>query len=389
MSSSPAHRNVVALASVVIVAFGLRLAGGVFLPVLTALFVAIVSLPVVRALERARVPRALATTLTLLLDAGVLSGVVALALGSITDLRAALPRYGAAFDALHRDVVAMLARAGASEDALGLDRILGALDVGSLVGTVLSEVTLVVSNVLLVVILVAFALFEHVAFERKLQILLGGNGNLERVADAARRVQRYLVVKTAISALVGLLVWACLAAIGVDFPLLWALLTFLLNYVPTIGPALATIPPVLIALLSLGPGGALAALVCQLVVHVVVGNVIEPRVFGEALGISTFVVMVSMVAWGWLWGPVGALLAVPLTRILVSVLELSPETRWLALLLLSAEGAEEKGRAWGWTPARGAPDAAAAPVTPIPETKLAPTDPGTSTPAPAARDAAE
>lgn len=388
MSSSPAHRTVVALASIVIVALGLRYAGGVVLPVLTALFIAIVSLPVVRALERARVPRSLATTLTLLLDVGVLAGVLALALTSIMDLREALPRYSVALDALHRDGVGMLTRAGVSADVLGFDRLFGAIDLGSLVGTVLSEVTLIVSNVLLVVILVAFALFEHVPFERKLAILLGGNDHLERFAEGARRVQRYLVVKTAISALVGGLVWLCLWVVGVDFPLLWALLTFLLNYVPTIGPALATIPPVLVALLTLGPGGALAALVSQLAVHLVVGNVVEPRVFGEALGISTFVVMVSMVVWGWLWGPVGALFAVPLTRILASVLELSPETRWVALLLLSTEGAEEKGREWGWLGGKGGapPAPAGEAASPAPRPGDAPAD---APPVAVTRDAAE
>lgn len=380
MSSPASYRTVIALASIVIVALGLQLAGGVILPVLTALFVASVSSPVVRALQRARVPRVLATILTLLLDALVLAGVVALALTSISELYGALPRYGTALETLHADTVRRLAHTGLiSAGSMDLDRVVDVDSIRGVVGAVFSEVTEIVSNVLLVVLLVGFILFEGPAFEHKLEMVLGSHEGLDRVAESARRMQRYLAVKTAISVLAAGLAGVCLAVVGVDFPLLWVLLTFLLNFVPTVGPAIAVVPSTLVALLTLGPGPAAAALVSQLIVHLVVGSIIEPRVMGEALGISTLVVMISMMAWGWLWGPVGALFAVPLTRIVVTLLEQSRETRWLAMLLASNAGAEEQGRAWGWSagtpPAGGATEglpapAAATSVEPVASPKL-------------------
>jgi hypothetical protein len=124
----------------------------------------------------------------------------------------------------------------------------------------------------------------------------------------------------------------------------------LLNYVPNIGPALATIPSTAVALLTLGPGAAVAVGGGQLVIHFVVGNVLEPRWMGGALGLSTLTVFVSLLFWGWLWGPLGALFAVPLTLLLVSLFELSPETRWVAVLLASAEWVEHKRLEWGWPP---------------------------------------
>jgi len=144
-----------------------------------------------------------------------------------------------------------------------------------------------------------------------------------------------------------------LAIVGVDFAVLWGLSAFLFNFIPSIGPAIATIPPVVVALLTLGPGAALAAAIGCLVVNVVIGNVVEPRLMGEQLGLSTLVVFVSMLFWGWLWGPVGALLAVPLTMLLRDALALAPSTRWLAALLGSAEWLEGQRLAWGWMTSAG------------------------------------
>lgn len=351
MSSSASFRAVGSLAAIVVVAFGLRLLGSVVVPIITAVFIAVMSLPVLSLLERTKMPSWLAAILTLVLDAGILAGIVALGASSVSGLEDALPHYASTFRGRVTDVEHWLRSLGMPRGAAELDHLVAVDDVPGMARALLGELTAVASNALLVVLLVAFVLFEARAFERKLTLLLGSNENLERVGDAARRIQRYLVVKTGISALVAVLVFVVLYAAGVDFPLFWALMTFLFNYVPTIGPAFATAPPTLLAFVEYGPTAGFAALGGQLVVHVVVGNVVEPRVMGEALGISTFVVMVSMLFWGWLWGPMGALFAVPLTALLISVLETSEETRWLALLLASNERAEANGRAWGWTEA--------------------------------------
>ena len=219
----------------------------------------------------------------------------------------------------------------------------------TLVADLFRELTSIVSSIVLVMLLVVFMLFEIAPGAGKLRVLLGGpHADLHQLAEAAGQLQRYLVVKTYLSAITGTLCGIWLAIVGVDFPLLWGLLTFLLNYVPSVGAAIAMIPPVLVALLTLGPGAAAAAAIGFLVVNFVIGNFFEPRMMGVALGLSTLVVFVSMLFWGWLWGPLGALFAVPLTMLLRSALALSEETRWLAVMLSSNEWVDKHRFEWGW-----------------------------------------
>lgn len=353
---SPGGSTVLVLAALVVVIAGMRAAGGFFLPVLAAAFIATVSAPVVAWLERVRVPRVLAILLTVLLDVGVLAVAVLLVATSLSGFHEAMPRYRRAIEELAISAVDWLAARGVPVDADDLDALGDPAWMFTVVGDVLRELTQIVSNALLVVLLVIFVLFELVPARRKLAVLLGGpHAHLTSLAESAGKLQRYLVVKTLLSTLTGLLFGGWLAALGVDFPVLWGLAAFLLNYIPTVGPAIATIPPVVVALLTLGPGSAAAAGIGCLTINVVVGNGLEPRMMGEALGLSTLVVFTSMLFWGWLWGPVGALLAVPLTMLLRDALALSEETRWLAVLLGSSEWVETKRVEWGWP----APSAAA------------------------------
>ncbi|GAB4202843.1 MAG: AI-2E family transporter [Sandaracinaceae bacterium] len=344
-------KTALTLAALVVVVAGMRAAGGFFLPLLAALFLAVVSAPVLHALERVRVPRVLAVVSTLLLDVAVLAGLVALVGSSLSGFQEAVPRYQRAIQDLLASAVAVLRGQGLPIDDDEL-RSLG--DPGWIlrfVGDVLRELGAIVSNTMLVVVLVAFMLLELGPARAKLAILLGGpHARVEQLAAAARKVQRYLVVKTLLSALTGIVFGVILAVVGVDFPFLWALLAFLFNYIPSIGPAIATIPPVVVALLTLGPGPALAAALACLTTNVVIGNVVEPRMMGEAMGLSTLVVFTSMLFWGWMWGPTGALLAVPLTMLLRDALALADETRWLAVMLGSTEWVEVQHKAWGWAP---------------------------------------
>lgn len=156
--------------------------------------------------------------------------------------------------------------------------------------------------------------------------------DLTRIAD---EVNRYMAIKTWVSLLTAVLVAIGLKVIGVEFAMLWGLLTFFLNYVPNIGSILSAVPPVLLALVQ--PGGGvgmcLAALILQLVVNGIVGYLIEPRWMGRGLGISTLIVFVSLVFWGWVLGPVGMLISVPLTMAVKIALESSDDTRWIAILM--------------------------------------------------------
>ena len=342
-------RTVLALAAVFVVVTGLRESSAVFLPLLSGLFIAVVSMPVMHFLERMRVPRVVAITMTVLLDFAVVAGVVALVASSLSGFNEAVPRYQRATADLITGTVAFCHAHGIPIERSDLTSIGDGGWVMTIVADLFRELTSLVSSIVLVMLLVVFMLFEIAPGAGKLRVLLGGpHADLHELADAAGQLQRYLVVKTYLSAVTGTLCGVWLAIVGVDFPLLWGLLTFLLNYVPSVGSAIAGIPPVLVALLTLGPGAAAAAAIGFLVVNFVIGNFFEPRMMGVALGLSTLVVFVSMLFWGWVWGPLGALFAVPLTMVLRSALAVADETRWLAVLLSSAEWVEKRRTEWGW-----------------------------------------
>ena len=157
----------------------------------------------------------------------------------------------------------------------------------------------------------------------------------------AENMNRYIAIKTSVSLATGLLATSCLWILGVDFPSLWGLLAFLLNYVPNIGSFIAAIPPLLLALIQLGPGAATGVAVGFFAINVFMGNGVEPRFMGRGLGLSTLVVFVSLVVWGWILGPVGMLLSVPLTMTAKIALEANPGTEWLAHLLGPADALPE------------------------------------------------
>ena len=342
-------RTVLTMAGLFVVVAGLRESSGLFLPLLSGMFITVVSMPVMILLERVKVPRVVAIILTVLLDITVLAGVVALVAGSLSGFNEALPRYQTAIGQLAQSTVAFLGAHGIPISAGDLTSIGDPGWIMTLVADLFRELTSIVSSIVLVMLLVVFMLFEIAPGAGKLRVLLGGpHADLHQLAEAAGQLQRYLVVKTYLSAITGTLCGIWLAIVGVDFPLLWGLLTFLLNYVPSVGAAIAMIPPVLVALLTLGPGAAAAAAIGFLVVNFVIGNFFEPRMMGVALGLSTLVVFVSMLFWGWLWGPLGALFAVPLTMLLRSALALSEETRWLAVMLSSNEWVDKHRFEWGW-----------------------------------------
>jgi predicted PurR-regulated permease PerM len=133
----------------------------------------------------------------------------------------------------------------------------------------------------------------------------------------------------------GLCVSIGLFFLGLDYAPLWGLLAFLFNYIPNVGSIIAAVPAVLLAVVQLDLGHALLVAALYLIVNVIMGNAVEPRLMGQKLGLSALVIFISLVFWGWVLGPVGMLLSVPLTMVVKIALEVNESTRWLAILLSS------------------------------------------------------
>ena len=194
------------------------------------------------------------------------------------------------------------------------------------------------SNTFLVLFMTIFVLFEALVLPNKIRDALADpEADLSRGIRVVGRIKAYVVIKTSTSLLTGLIVGIVLNFMGVDFALLWGLLAFLLNFIPNVGSIIASIPAVLMALLQIGPTGALATALVFVVVNTIIGSLVEPKIMGQRMNLSPLVVFLSLVLWGWLWGPIGMLLSVPLTMAIRIMLEGNPSTRPFAVLMAGAK----------------------------------------------------
>jgi predicted PurR-regulated permease PerM len=322
------------LASFIIVVAGMKAASSILVPFFLAVFIAVICAPPLFWLQRKGVPKVLALALILvaILFVGLLFG--ALIVPSLNDFLSSLPDYQERLSAHIAALISWLREKGVN---IPQKEVSGAFHPGwvmSLAGDILSTLSSVLTNAFLILLTVVFILLEAADFPKKLGVVLKNpERSLSTIEKFSQDAKRYLVIKTLISVAVGLVIWFWLLILGVDYPVLWGTLSFLLNYVPNIGAIIAALPVALLALVQLGVGSALLTVLGFVVVHIVVGNIIEPKVTGKGLSLSTLVVFLSMVFWGWVLGPIGMILSVPMTSLVKIALESYEETRGLAIML--------------------------------------------------------
>lgn len=337
-----AGRIVLTLAGLVVIIAGLDAAGQFILPILFSVFLSILALPGVNALKKLGLPTPLAIMLVVALVALVLVAISGLVAGTVRGFTAALPRYEQPLQELWTGALAQLERLGIEANAEVLAGTFKPGDVMPLVSQTLGAVAAISTQIVIVTITMTFILFEASELARKTEVALGGGHHAaSRFAEASGKVQRYLAIKTVVSGITGILVAVWVSILGLDFPLLWGLLAFVLNYIPSVGSIIAAVPPMLLATVTLGWPYALAVGAGYLVVNISLGNVLEPRLLGRSLGLSPLVVFISLLFWGWIWGPAGMLFSVPMTVIAKLVLEESEDTRWIAVFLGSARDVRE------------------------------------------------
>jgi AI-2 transport protein TqsA len=334
LNAGTGARALMTAASLVIVVAGLRAGAPILLPIALALFLAVLNLPFLMWLYSRRVPRILAIVITMLINVAILGVLFMVISQAVAEFRGALPHYVQRVQVLTVATTDWLqARRVPVSDWTTLE-LFSPDNIINLVGGTLRGIASLLANAFLVLLIMIFMLSEATIFPAKLRAAMGGEGaDISRFTQVVRDVQRYLGIKTAVSLATGLLVGSWTWAMGLDFPLFWGLMAFLFNYVPNIGSLLAAIPAVSLALLEFGPGRALAVAGGYAVVNLVLGNFVEPNLHGRRFGISTLVVILSLVFWGWVWGPVGMILSLPLTMILKIALENTQDFRWVALLL--------------------------------------------------------
>ncbi len=331
-------KGFVIAASLIVITAGLKAAGEVAVPFLLAAFIATIAATPMYWMERRGVPGWLAISLVIAAIFVVLLGLGALAVQSANAFTAKLPLYQERVTLIFTGMVAWLAPFGIQVSTDLLVDNFNPATAFTLAGNALAGFGSALSNSFLILLTVIFILAEATSFPKKLRdVLRRPDESMPYFVRFAENMNRYIAIKTSISLITGLTVTLLLWVLGVDFPILWGMLAFLLNFVPNIGSIIAAVPAVLLALVELGPLHATLAALGYMALNIVMGNFVEPRFMGRGLGLSTLVVFLSLVLWGWVFGPVGMLLSVPLTMTAKIALEANPSTLWLARLLGPAD----------------------------------------------------
>jgi predicted PurR-regulated permease PerM len=333
-TSEQKSQTVIYLAAIVIILAGMKVAAPVIVPFLLAMFIAIISAPILISLKRYKVP----TSISILLVMGFFL-FLAISLGSliaesIGQFYQDVPTYSEKLQNLQLGLLSKINSYGIPVDIPAINHFLDPKKAITMIGSVFSGLSSALTNTFLIVFFVVFILMEASSLPEKAREAFGAETqSIKKFQQFSDSVKKYLIIKTLVSLGTGLSAWLCLWLIGVDYPILWGLLAFLLNFIPNIGSILAAIPPMLLALVQIGLGAAFGVAISYIIINTVFGNLIEPKVMGQTLGMSAFVVFTSLVFWGWLLGPVGMLLSIPLTMVVKIAMDNSKDHHWIAVLL--------------------------------------------------------
>ena len=336
-----------ALACLIVVLAGMKAAAGFLVPIAFAFFLSILSYPLARWLVRVHLPRSLALGLTVAVNIAVVAGLIYSAISLIGSFQQELPRYLSAVERQINQAAAWMQEQGVEGavataqrmfDWGGLIRYLTQQDVmtaiGSMLGSTFGTVAAIFASVVVVFITMIFILMEaHGTNQRILAVQLAGGPDLTSLMQSVTDIQKYLGIKTLISFLTGLLAGVCCLLFGLKYPLLWAILAFVFNFIPAVGSSLASFPAIIEALVQNGWGSAIGMALSYGLINFSLDNFVQPTLLGRRFGISSLVVILSVIFWGWLWGPVGMFLAVPLTMVIKVLLDNSEEFRWISVAM--------------------------------------------------------
>lgn len=325
-------------ASAVIVAAGLQALAWLVGPVFLALVIVIVVHPVQGRLRRLGLP-SWATVLTLIvLVYGLLLVLTGIIVVSVARLATILPSYAAQATALISSLTTLLAGFGVGPTELA--EIAESLNLGrivNLIAALLLGLSGLVGNFVFVLSLLLFLSIEASGAGTRLARIAEDRASVAAALGTfAWRTRRFLAVTTVVGLVTGTIDAVALAALGIPLAVLWGLLAFITNYIPYVGFFIGVIPPALLALLEGGPRLMLVVIVVYTVVNFVLSSIVQPRIVGDAVGISVTVTVIALVFWGWLLGPLGAVLAIPLTLLVKALLvDVDPRARWADALICS------------------------------------------------------
>lgn len=333
--------GLVLLASFIIIVAGIILGASIIKPLLMAIFIGIICAQPINWLQKKNVPKGFAITLVLISTVILFVTFASIVGNSLYSFSIELPKYEENLNTMSKSFFQVLEDKGIHIKSENMSSELAPSKILNLTQEILGQIGAAMSNAFTIFFLVAFLLFDMEGAPIKIKAIYKGSHNsLSFLNVIGTKIRQYLSIKTALSLFTGLLIWVSLTIIGVDYAIIWALIAFLLNYIPNIGSIIAAIPAVLFSLVQLGFDGALWTALVFVVVNMIIGNVVEPKLMGKGLGLTTFVVFLSLLFWGFVLGTVGMFLSVPLTMAIKIMLMQNEQTKWLGILLGTKEEAQ-------------------------------------------------
>jgi predicted PurR-regulated permease PerM len=338
---------VVTLASLFIVLAGMKLAANLLLPIVYAFFLAVLSYPLARWLRRHRFPMPVALGVTMFVNLAVVAALITIAVRLILSFSADLPLYVKGLSRQLGDVALWLEGKGVTGAKAEVDRLFDwntviewstqenvMRSLGAALGSTFGAVSTVFVGLIMILLIMMFVLMEAHGTHTRLQaVKLSGGPDFSGLMRSADDIQKYLGVKTLISALTGLLAGGLCWLFDLHYPLLWAILAFVFNFIPAVGSTAASLPAIAEALVEHGPMHAVVVAIGYGGINFCLDNFVQPQLLGNRFGISPLVVILSVIFWGWLWGPLGMFLAVPLTMVMKVILDNTDEFRWLSVAM--------------------------------------------------------
>lgn len=317
----------------------LKLAGTILIPLVLASILSVVLGPMINRLDRWHFPRPVAVIIVILFLSGIVFLITLFVQASINSFIAEYPKYAERFTALNNVII------GLSEEKFGisLDFFKDINWAGQLITHLVAISGSIMSfagSVLLIMIFLIFMLLENPFSKKKLALAFNPKTGLQLARMLHKinlQVARYLNLKFFISAATGILVWACLKIIGLDFAMMWGVLAFLLNFIPSIGSAIVLFVTILMSFIQFFPSaGKIASVIISMsLIQLIIGNFIDPRMQGHRLNLSPLVILFSLIFWGWIWGVVGMFLAVPITVIVQIICENIPFLHSVSVIMSS------------------------------------------------------
>ena len=330
------------MASVIIVLAGIKSASEIIVPFLLSLFLAIILQPAYNFFNKRGLPDGLSLVFVISGFVLIIMLVAKLIGSSITDFNANIDSYSEKLSLYYHGLIPLASKIGIELSVDELSNVINSKQIMSFATKIMQSMGSMFTNGFVILLTVIFMLLESTHFKSKIELIENQSEAVSHIGKITSQIKEYMALKAAISFFTGLIVWGALVLVGTDYAFLWGVIAFLFNFIPNIGSIIAAVPAVLLTLVQFGGLSALIVSGVYVGINVIIGSVIEPKVMGKGLGLSTLVVFLSLIFWGWLLGIVGMLLSIPLTIMVKITLNDNKETRWISILLGTGETVKAK-----------------------------------------------